>query len=95
MYDKDNWEHKRNALACTRELVQKSAELGYREYRTHLALADQVAASYNWNDGAINKFNQLLKDSLAPDGIIAPGRSGIWPAKCRGRGFELLGGDPE
>jgi hypothetical protein len=93
MYDKENVAQKAQALECTRELVTKCADLGYGEYRTHLALADQVAASYGWNNGAINKFNRLLKDSLDPNGILAPGRSGIWPAKYRGRGFELLGGE--
>lgn len=30
-----------------------------------------------------------MKDSLDPAGIMAPGRSGIWPAKYRGKGVEI------
>lgn len=50
---------------------------------------DQIASVYNWNGNAALKFNQQLKDTLDPNGILAPGKSGIWPARLRGRGFEL------
>lgn len=30
-----------------------------------------------------------MKDSLDPEGILQPGRSGVWPASYRGKGFEL------
>jgi hypothetical protein len=50
---------------------------------------DQVAGTYNWNDGALMKFNEKLKDALDPKGILAPGRCGIWPERYRGRGWEM------
>jgi hypothetical protein len=50
---------------------------------------DQIASVYNWGDGASMKFNQDLKDSLDPNGILAPGKSGIWPRRLRNRGFEI------
>jgi hypothetical protein len=45
---------------------------------------DQIAATYSWNDNALLKFNQVLKDAIDPKGILAPGKSGIWPARFRG-----------
>lgn len=70
-------------------MIDDAAALGYGEYRTHLVLMDQVAGTYNWNDGALMKFNERLKDALDPNGILAPGRCGIWPKQYRNRGWEM------
>lgn len=40
------------------------------------------------------KFNNTLKDALDPNGILQPGRSGIWPKSYRGQGWELDGTRP-
>ena len=45
------WE---KANVC-RDMIGDAAKLGYGEYRTHLALMDQVAATYDFNDGALMK----------------------------------------
>lgn len=88
-----------SARACSsmlthdRDMIDDAAKLGYGEYRTHLALMDQVAGTYNWNDNALMKFNNTLKDVLDPNGILAPGKSGIWPKRYRNRGWELKGGE--
>lgn len=71
-----------------RLLVDDAAAAGYGEYRTHLALMDQIAATYDYNDGALLRFNEKLKDALDPNGVIAPGKQGIWPRHLRGRGSE-------
>ena len=53
---------------------------GYGEYRTHLDYMDPVAATYDFNNGALLRLNERVKNALDPNGIIAPGKSGIWPA---------------
>jgi len=67
--------------------IEDAARLGYGEYRTHIAYMDQIAGTYNWSaDGkgnAIMNLNNTLKDALDPNGILAPGKSGIWPARYR------------
>lgn len=35
---------------------------------------DRIAGTYNWNNNAIMKLNNNLKDSLDPNGILAPGK---------------------
>src|SRR5271155_4555826 len=50
IFDKGDPENMANALACLRELISEAAEMGDGEYRTHLILQDQVAATYNWNN---------------------------------------------
>lgn len=65
-------------------LVREAAAAGYGEYRTHISFMDQIAKTYGWNDGATMKFNNLLKDAIDPNGILAPGKQGIWPRRYRG-----------
>ena len=62
-----------------RHLVADAKAQGYGEYRTHLDYMDLVADTYDWNGGALRKLNERVKDALDPNGILAPGKSGIWP----------------
>ncbi|KAJ4537463.1 hypothetical protein HRR83_002688 [Exophiala dermatitidis] len=78
IYDRGDPDSKRRARLMMEELVVEGAKIGMGEYRTHLALQNQVMATYNWNNGALLKFNNLLKDALDPNGVVAPGKSGIW-----------------
>jgi 4-cresol dehydrogenase (hydroxylating) flavoprotein subunit len=65
-------------------MVHEAAAAGYGEYRTHLSFMDDIAATYGWNNHALMKLHQSIKDALDPKGILAPGKSGIWPARYRG-----------
>ncbi|RYP46676.1 hypothetical protein DL768_007148 [Monosporascus sp. mg162] len=89
VFDRADPARRRAALDCLRCMIDDAAAYGYGEYRTHLVLMDQVAGTYNWNDGALMKFNEKLKDALDPNGILAPGRCGIWPKGYRNRGWEM------
>ena len=89
VFDRDDAERKKAAMDCLRDMIDQAAALGYGEYRTHLVLMDQVASTYSWGDGALMKFNERLKDALDPNGILAPGRCGIWAKRYRGRGWEM------
>lgn len=95
VYDRHDPERRRDVLSCLRAMVDDAAKLGYGEYRTHLALMDQVAGTYAWGQGALGKFNERVKDCLDPNGILAPGRCGIWGARYRGRGWEMTGAEGE
>ena len=89
LFDRTKPEERKRALECIRVMVDEAAKDGYGEYRTHLALYDQVAATYNWNDGALMKLHNTLKDALDPNGILQPGRCGVWPKSYRNQGWEL------
>ncbi len=74
LYDKANPEQTKKANACFAELLERFAEEGYGSYRTNTAYMDEVAQTY----GPVKrKIDQVLKRALDPNGIIAPGKSGI------------------
>jgi 4-cresol dehydrogenase (hydroxylating) len=81
LLDKDDPEMMARVDPFFRTLVADAAAHGYGEYRTHLDYMDLVASTYGFNDNALWKLNQKVKDALDPAGIIAPGKSGIWPAQ--------------
>ncbi len=85
IFDRRDPETKKAAYECFTMLVNEAAAAGYGEYRTHIAFMDQIAKTYNWNNGAQLKFQELLKDALDPNGILAPGKQGIWPKRFRGK----------
>ena len=53
------------------------------------------AGTYNWGNNALMRFNETIKDALDPNGILAPGRNGIWPKRLRGNGWEITGAEVE
>lgn len=75
---------RKNAHWLIKTLIADCAAHGWGEYRTHLALMDQVAETYDWNDNATMRFNEVIKNAVDPKGIIAPGKSGVWPSSYPG-----------
>ena len=64
-------------------LIHKGAEKGWAEYRAAPYFNDVVASAYSFNNFALRRFNETLKDAVDPNGILAPGRGGIWPKHMR------------
>jgi len=87
VYDKASPAEREKLNELFHVLVERAAADGYGEYRTHIKYMDLIADTYSWNDHALLKMNQRIKDALDPKGILAAGKSGIWPQHLRdGRG---------
>jgi len=63
--------------------VTVAAEHGWGDYRAAPIYQDAVADTYSFNNHALRRFHEQLKDAIDPEGIIAPGRGGIWPRRFR------------
>lgn len=73
-YDKADKQQERKAMDCYVEMATRFAERGWGSYRTGVQGMDLVARQF----GKVNqRFNKTLKDAIDPNGIIAPGKSGI------------------
>jgi len=66
------------------QLHELARENGWGEYRAPLASMSEAMQVYDFNNHSLLRLNEKIKDALDPNGIIAPGKNGIWPANMRG-----------
>jgi (+)-pinoresinol hydroxylase len=64
-------------------LIEMAAKKGWGEYRTPPAYQDAVVGAYSFNNHSLLKFHESIKDAIDPNGILSPGRYGIWPKHLR------------
>ncbi len=64
-------------------LISVAADNGFGDYRAPPFHQDHAAATYSFGDHALRRFHETLKDAIDPNGILAPGRGGIWPSAFR------------
>jgi len=83
LYDKQNATHRVQAHRLCEGLVVEAGRMGFGEYRAHLAYMDLIAEQYNFNNHALRRFVETLKDAADPNGIVSPGKQGVWPRRMR------------
>jgi 4-cresol dehydrogenase (hydroxylating) len=82
-YDPHDEAKTREVYAAYDEMVLELAKAGKVPYRTNIHHMDVVAAQLDFNDGVQRRVSERIKDALDPDGILSPGKQGIWPAGRR------------
>ena len=66
-----------------KRLIEAGASRGWGEYRVHPAMMEQAVDVYSFNDHALRRLQETLKDAIDPNGIVSAGRYGIWPKHLR------------
>lgn len=66
-----------------RTLVKACGEKGWGEYRAPVIFQDDAADEFNFNNHAYRRFVEAIYDAVDPNGILSPGRNGIWPKHLR------------
>lgn len=79
-----NKEHNAKIRAAYEQCAKAAADNGWGLYRAHAAFHDKVMSLLSFNDHALMRLNESLKDALDPKGILSAGRYGIWPRHLRG-----------
>jgi len=71
---------RKNASTSSSDSSSSTAKHITGEYRIYLASMDQIAETYYFSKKAQMKLNEMIKNALDPNGILAPGKNGVWPA---------------
>jgi 4-cresol dehydrogenase (hydroxylating) flavoprotein subunit len=82
-FDTTNPAEQAAADRAVRKMMARAAEWGWSEYRAHPALIDEVVSGYTFNDGALHRLYDRIKDALDPAGTLSPGNHGIWGSTPR------------
>jgi 4-cresol dehydrogenase (hydroxylating) len=64
-------------------MTKVMAERGYAAYRSTLEHMDLIQDTFDFGDHALRRLNETIKDAVDPNGILQPGKNGIWPRRYR------------
>ncbi|RYC64660.1 hypothetical protein CHU98_g1562 [Xylaria longipes] len=82
-FDKTSAEQRIGVDKIFNDLFKEGSSRGFAKYRAHIKHMDHNAELFDFNDHAYRRFVETLKDSLDPNGILSPGKMGIWPKRLR------------
>ncbi|EEA27460.1 hypothetical protein TMatcc_004251 [Talaromyces marneffei ATCC 18224] len=88
-FDKTNLEHRSAIRKIFQGLFKDGKARGYSAYRTHVNFMDIIADFYDFNDHAYSRFVEKIKDTLDPQGILSPGKQGIWGNRYRNSSLKI------
>ncbi|KAH9903843.1 glycolate oxidase [Xylariomycetidae sp. FL2044] len=89
-FDKTSPEQRTGVDGVFNELFEEGKKRGFAKYRAHINHMDKNAELFDFNNHAYRRFVETLKDSLDPNGILSPGKMGIWPKWMRDAGMNKV-----
>lgn len=79
MFDSENRKQAESAAQLFKEAHAHLGSLKLGLYRAHVAFGDIVQDNQSFNNNALRRLSERVKDTLDPQGVLAPGKQGIWP----------------
>jgi (+)-pinoresinol hydroxylase len=80
---RDNPAKNRKSREIFEAYIKYTSAQGFGEYRTNPTMQGTLVDQYSYGDHALLRYQERLKDGVDPNGIISPGRYGIWPRHLR------------
>jgi len=80
---RDDKEHNAMVHRAMRKAIEVAAAHGWGDYRAAPIYQDAVSDTYSFGNHSLRRFHEAMKDAIDPNGIVAPGRGGIWPRRFR------------
>ena len=85
-FDRDDHAQAAEVAELFPELIADAAAAGYAPYRSHVAFMDLIADQYDRERlSAPRLHRRRIKDAVDPQGILSPGKQGIWPGRSTER----------
>jgi 4-cresol dehydrogenase (hydroxylating) len=82
-FDASDEEASKRCYDTLKMMVGTAAEHGYAEYRSHIDMMDEIQRHFDFNNNAYRRYMEKIKDAVDPNGILSPGKQGIWPKHLR------------
>jgi len=92
-YDKTNKKQCEAIERIFHKLFKEGNKRGFSKYRAHVNHMDMVSDQNDFNNHAYRRFLETIKDALDTNGILSPGKMGVWPQKYRHLRNNLQNGD--
>ncbi|KAJ3547678.1 hypothetical protein NM208_g1399 [Fusarium decemcellulare] len=81
VFDKTSPKAREGGRKVVKALLTEAEKNGFANYRSHVQHMDAVQNLYNFNGHIYRRFVESLKAAVDPNGILSPGKQGIWPLK--------------
>ncbi|KAI5865688.1 putative vanilly-alcohol oxidase [Durotheca rogersii] len=82
-FDKTSPEQRASVDKVFRKLFEEGSRRGFAKYRAHINHMDMNAELFDFNNHAYRRLVETLKESLDPNGILSPGKMGVWPERLK------------